>query len=281
MVDRRRFLHVAAGAGAALAPGQTLATTPRDLLQYLCPPGNLPDQLSWEPSPHAEPFKAELFIPPVLEPQPLDALEPPADPRAHQLWGTTLYGAWDLMPRDSHTVRQREFRWPYHPDPPYDQGTVSWGWAGPDGWSLGERLADDSAVTSMTPGPVIHARYGRSVVVRQINELPPVGASQATFALPSTTIHLHNGHTASESDGNPQDWIDSGEFWDHHYGNFPSGGRRPRETDDALVPRPPARLHRRQRLRWALGFLLPVRRARHRRRERPEPRGLAPAQRPV
>ena len=224
MVDRRRFLQVAAGAGAALAPGQTLATTPRDLLQYLCPPGNLPDQLSWEPSPRAEPFKAELFIPPVLEPQPLDALEPPADPRAHQLWGTTLYGAWDLTPRDSHTVRQREFRWPYHPDPPYDQGTVSWGWAGPDGWSLGERLADDSAVTSMTPGPVIHARYGRSVVVRQINELPPVGASQATFALPSTTIHLHNGHTASESDGNPQDWIDSGEFWDHHYGNFPSGG---------------------------------------------------------
>jgi len=34
---------------------------------------------------------------------------------------------------------------------------------------------------------------------------------------------LHNGHTASESDGNPQDWIDPGEFWDHHYGNFPSG----------------------------------------------------------
>ncbi|MBV8200763.1 MAG: multicopper oxidase domain-containing protein, partial [Acidobacteria bacterium] len=29
--------------------------------------------------------------------------------------------------------------------------------------------------------------------------------------------------TASESDGNPQDWIDSGEFWDHHYCNFPSG----------------------------------------------------------
>jgi FtsP/CotA-like multicopper oxidase with cupredoxin domain len=41
---------------------------------------------------------------------------------------------------------------------------------------------------------------------------------------PSATSHLHNGHTASESDGNPQDWIDSGEFWDHHYANFPSGG---------------------------------------------------------
>src|SRR5262249_39289519 len=50
----------------------------------------------------------------------------------------------------------------------------------------------------------------------------PVGQSKATFALPSTTSHLHNAHTASESDGEPQDWIDSGEFWDHHYCNFPS-----------------------------------------------------------
>ena len=75
----------------------------------------------------------------------------------------------------------------------------------------------------MTPGPIFHARYGEPVLVRMINDLPPVGTSKVTFALPSTTIHLHNGHTASESDGNPQDWIDSGEFWDHQYGNFPSG----------------------------------------------------------
>jgi len=55
-----------------------------------------------------------------------------------------------------------------------------------------------------------------------------VGASRATFALPSTTTHLHNFHSASESDGGPEDWIDSGEFWDHHYCNFPSG-HDPRE----------------------------------------------------
>jgi hypothetical protein len=28
----------------------------------------------------------------------------------------------------------------------------------------------------------------------------------------------------SESDNFPQDWIDPGEFWDHHYGNFPADG---------------------------------------------------------
>ena len=42
------------------------------------------------------------------------------------------------------------------------------------------------------------------------------------FALPSTTSHLHNAHTASESDGHPNDWINPGEYWDHHYGNFPA-----------------------------------------------------------
>ena len=74
-----------------------------------------------------------------------------------------------------------------------------------------------------SPGPSYAARYGEPVLVRRFNELPPVGHAQVRFALPSTTTHLHNGHTASESDGNPQDWIDPGEFWDHHYGNFPSG----------------------------------------------------------
>ncbi len=59
--------------------------------------------------------------------------------------------------------------------------------------------------------------------MRRYNDLPPVGHAKVGFGLPSTTSHLHNAHTASESDGNPVDWIDSGEFWDHHYGNFPAG----------------------------------------------------------
>ncbi|HEY1215976.1 MAG TPA: multicopper oxidase domain-containing protein, partial [Bryobacteraceae bacterium] len=42
------------------------------------------------------------------------------------------------------------------------------------------------------------------------------------FGLPSTTMHRHNGHQASESDGDPSDWIDTGDFWDHHYPNSPA-----------------------------------------------------------
>ena len=219
MAERRKFLKLAAGVGTGvLTAKEANAYTSEDLLKYLCPPDNLPDQLSYKPSPKAEPFKAELFVPPIMPASDIDALSPPADPRAHQLWGTQLFGKWDLTPKKSYELHQKEFLWQYHPDPPYDQGTVSWGWEGPTGWknTFGENR--------MTPGPVIHAQYGESIVVRQTNDLPPIGTSKATFALPSTTIHLHNGHQASESDGNPQDWIDSGEFWDHHYGNFPSGG---------------------------------------------------------
>lgn len=117
-----------------------------------------------------------------------------------------------------------------HPDPPYNGGTWSWGLDG------------------ATPGPTFHSRYGTPSLVRIINELPPVGATRATFALPSTTTHLHNFHSASESDGTPQDWIDSGEFWDHRY----STSRRVMtagEADDPVVPRSPAELHRDERVR--------------------------------
>jgi FtsP/CotA-like multicopper oxidase with cupredoxin domain len=51
--------------------------------------------------------------------------------------------------------------------------------------------------------------------------------------MPSSTVHLHNGHTASESDGIPQDFTMPGEFWDHHYGNFPAGNDS-RETMGTL-----------------------------------------------
>jgi FtsP/CotA-like multicopper oxidase with cupredoxin domain len=171
-----------------------------DLLKYLCPPDGFPDQLS-RPSPKAAPFVQKLEPLPVKTP--VAKLDPPPDPRAHQRYD-------EFRPKKFYEIRETEFQWQYHPHPPYSDNNgrgVSWSW-GFDG---------------ITPGPTYHARYGEPILVRRYNALPPVGQSKVTFALPSTTSHLHNGHTASESDGNPQDWIDSGEFWDHHYGNFPSG----------------------------------------------------------
>jgi len=164
------------------------------LLKYLCPPdGSLPDMAI--PSPKSRPFVMPLMIMPIK--QPVASLDPPPDPLAHQLYDR-------YPPKKFYEIYEQEFKWIYHTDPPYGAG--SWGW-GFDG---------------ITPGPTYDAYYGEPILVRRYNSLPTVSTSKVTFALPSTSSHLHNGHTASESDGNPQDWIDSGEFWDHHYCNFPS-----------------------------------------------------------
>jgi FtsP/CotA-like multicopper oxidase with cupredoxin domain len=128
--------------------------------------------------------------------QPVAKLDPPPDPKAHQRWD-------DFPPRKFYETWEREIVWQYHVQGPYAKGSLSWGFAGSQ---------SDHAVT---PGPIYHARYGEPILVRRHNDLPPVGQSKVTWALPSTTSH-------------PQDWIDPGEFWDHHYANYPSGGD-PRE----------------------------------------------------
>jgi FtsP/CotA-like multicopper oxidase with cupredoxin domain len=215
MVKRRDFLKLglAAGGSGVLASKTAMAqeqAAEQELLKYLCPPDGFPNQLTYKPSPPAARFVAELFVPAVI--LPVDQLDPPPDPGAHQRYN-------DFPPKKFYELYERELIWQYHPQPPYDKGSLSWGF-----WAKNSR----NLTHAMTPGPAFHARYGEPILVRRYNDLPPVGVSKVTFALPSTTTHLHNGHTASESDGNPQDWIDSGEFWDHHYANFPSGGD-PRE----------------------------------------------------
>jgi len=57
------------------------------------------------------------------------------------------------------------------------------------------------------PGPMINAEYGKPALVRFINRLDenPLDLDRQDFGAPdlSALIHLHNGHTAPESDGNP------------------------------------------------------------------------------
>jgi FtsP/CotA-like multicopper oxidase with cupredoxin domain len=197
MLRRRDLLRLGwtAGSVSALAGAAGPAANPKDLLKFLCPPDGEPPDLG-KPSPKARPFAMELYVPPIH--RPVATLVPPPDPRAHQRYR-------EFLPKKLYELHEQELNWVYHPDPPYGKGSFSWGFDG------------------ATPGPTFHARYGEPVLVRRINNLPPVGVSRVNFALPSTTLHLHNGHTASESDGEPQDWIDTGEFWDHHYANFPSG----------------------------------------------------------
>jgi FtsP/CotA-like multicopper oxidase with cupredoxin domain len=210
-------LGLAAG-GLTFLPSRRALADRRELLKYLCPPDDRPRQINDQPpSPPAELWKAELFVPPVMKEQ-TQPLSPPPDPSAHQRYK-------DFEPQKFYEIHEREMQWQYHPDPPYTkykEGTqeiekVSWSWGF-------QAVTDDPSKPSpSTPGPTYAARYGEPVLVRRYNDLPPIGQAKVNFALPSTTSHLHNAHTASESDGNPVDWIDTGEFWDHHYGNFPAG----------------------------------------------------------
>lgn len=236
MLKRRDFLRFGLSASAAqlMASGARAQDPYRDLAKYLCPPDDVPRELNnLPPSPIPIPeglsaakkrawlrekkwaFMTPLFIPPIMQ-----ALDHPPDPApvpgAHQRYN-------EFQPKKFYEIREREFRWCYHSLPPYTRAGGSWSWGFEDVNGKPRQRGKHCNTVPSTPGPTYHARYGEPVFVRLYNDLPTVGHSQVPWALPSTTTHLHNGHTASESDGNPQDWVQPGEFWDHHYANFPAG----------------------------------------------------------
>ncbi len=87
------------------------------------------------------------------------------------------------------------------------------------------------------PGPMINAEYGKPVLLRFQNELDenPLDLDRQDFGSPdwSFLTHLHNGHTAPESDGNPHYAMNYGprdrgyapQMWvDNLYLNWPAGG---------------------------------------------------------
>jgi FtsP/CotA-like multicopper oxidase with cupredoxin domain len=87
------------------------------------------------------------------------------------------------------------------------------------------------------PGPMINAEYGKPALVRFENHLDenPLGLDRQDFGAPDLSFltHLHNGHTAPESDGNPHYSMRYGPKWegyrpgmsvDNLYLNWPAGG---------------------------------------------------------
>ena len=87
------------------------------------------------------------------------------------------------------------------------------------------------------PGPMINAEYGKPVLIRFRNRLDenPLGLDRQDFGAPdwSFLTHLHNGHTAPESDGNPHYsalfgpkgfGYNPGQSVDNLYLNWPAGG---------------------------------------------------------
>jgi FtsP/CotA-like multicopper oxidase with cupredoxin domain len=89
----------------------------------------------------------------------------------------------------------------------------------------------------MFPGPLFREKYGVSALVRFYNDLPKNDPkSPFPFGSPEISTHLHNGHTPTESDGNPLDFFASVNnltaddvskgfhgFKDQHYPNVYAG----------------------------------------------------------
>lgn len=80
------------------------------------------------------------------------------------------------------------------------------------------------------PGPMIYANYGQPALVRFENALDqnPFGLDRNDFGDPDFRFltHLHNAHTAPESDGNPNHQPQAylpGQYSDNLYLNYPAG----------------------------------------------------------
>src|SRR6476469_9636327 len=70
------------------------------------------------------------------------------------------------------------------------------------------------------PAPTLFGRYGKSGLVRFHNALP---VTTTTFGRNEITIHLHNGHHGSESDGFAGDFFGTGFWKDNLYPNVYAG----------------------------------------------------------
>ena len=134
----------------------------------------------------------------------------------HQRWDE-FFGQPELPPgaADLYELRAKEVTdWVFHPAYPAQR---VWGYEGDT--TQGYQL-----------NPTIVARYGRPIICRLFNELPQ---THVGFGTPEVSMHLHNLHTPSESDGFPGDYFSPlkagptlsapGQFYDHFYPNVYAG----------------------------------------------------------
>jgi len=137
-----------------------------------------------------------------------------------------------FQPQHYFVLRAQEGLHDFHPDltalTKEQKGTVIWGYDG------------------KYPGPTFVSHYGEPILVRIVNDLffdgnrrTPDRKLPGNFGNAQISTHLHNGHTGSESDGNPTDFyppdpvpghlppypdsIQNLRFRDHHYAMFRAG----------------------------------------------------------
>jgi len=191
------------------------------------------------------PFNDPLPIPPVYAPSNpstwrnprTGALAPPgpeigrqdSDGGTHQYWPNDLGLPNPIFYKIDLRVREHAFTTSLVQ--PIDFGGLPM--VPPDGVA-GPRSLPASTIYGFNgtfPGPRINAEYGRPVLIRFENHLDenPLNLDRQDFGAPDLAFltHLHNAHTAPESDGNPHHKpgaYQPREWCDNLYLNWPAGG---------------------------------------------------------
>ncbi|HEY9282129.1 MAG TPA: multicopper oxidase domain-containing protein [Pyrinomonadaceae bacterium] len=155
-------------------------------------------------SPPTSAFVQALPIPPIK--QAVASLSPAPTKHANIGGGETpraSHQKWSQFPPQFlYDIRTKEGIHQFHPELP---PTPVWGYDG------------------IVPGPTFIVRQGVPVLVRFRNELPSNHFGSGGWGIEQDAIHLHNGHTASESDGFAADFHNPGFFRDNHYPNVLAG----------------------------------------------------------
>jgi FtsP/CotA-like multicopper oxidase with cupredoxin domain len=211
-----------------------------------------------------EPFPTSPFLlHPFTDPLPIPPVYAPSDPRTwgdprtgvlappgpgrgqqdsdggtHQVWTNDLGLPDPIFYKIDLKVREHAFTTSLVQPIGLDPVTGQIGPVVPPDGIAGPRSLPDSTIWGFNgtfPGPRINAEYGHPVLVRFENHLDenPLNIDSNDFGSPDRAFltHLHNGHTAPESDGNPH-YKASGyqpkQWVDNLYLNWPAGGD-PRE----------------------------------------------------
>lgn len=200
-ISRRSVLKIGAAAGAATVLAPNIIKSGKAFAAFDTVPEPLVQCVGNAASPSHTPFVDDLPIP-------FPAIDRPLNPQPTETANQTA-GEWERATHQrwaqftpAHVTIELEARPGLHRFHSEFGPSYVWGFNG------------------VYPGPTILNRYGKSTIVRFRNSTP-VGGN--TFGHPEITIHLHNGHHGSESDGFAGDYFPTGFWKDNLYPNCYAG----------------------------------------------------------
>jgi FtsP/CotA-like multicopper oxidase with cupredoxin domain len=210
-MSRRKALKIGAVAGGVAVITST-KSFPTHLIEPTANAQTTDCLINPVTSPPTSAFVQALPMPPVK--QSVASLNPAPTKHANINNGEAARGdhqKWtQFLPQVLYDVDTKPGLHRFHPELPL---TPIWGYDG------------------IVPGPTFIVQQGVPVLVRFHNELPLNHFGSGGWGIEQTTIHLHNGHTGSESDGFAGDFFNPGKFKDNHYPNVLAGF-----TEDAHTP---------------------------------------------